>query len=166
LAELLGTALPQPRLPIALGQARAAAARCMPEPPRHVYQWTASCRAHDRLARASWARHVWGPPASEWMPKTNDTAGRAMKRMRRAAKLIRLNQQTGDGMVNLATAAGMSGLGERTLQSACESGRLPARRDFTPTTRNGVGDRGRWLVRIADVRRLLEEKLRGRPVAA
>lgn len=157
LCEMLDRDIPQTLRQIRLGQHRAAEALGLPTPPKFPkYQRAASYRAHAKIATASMQFLVYGNPASKRL--TPDTFAerkrQAEKRLRRAALLVQLQRLPKRQAMDLDTAAKCSGLGVRTLERAVENGRIGER----------VG-RSR-IVRAGELRRLLAEKLNGRPVAA
>jgi hypothetical protein len=169
LAELLGTEPAETRRQRVLGQWRAALALGLPERPKmKPYRKVASMRAHAYLTeRAPWRVAVWGRPASKRLPA--DVAAerfrQAQKRLARARKLTDLRYLPARQTLTVPLASVISGIGERTLQRACEQGRL-GRRDMTPTSSNGLGRTGRWIVTAGELRQILENKLAGKPIAA
>lgn len=158
LAELTGDA-PQPtRLQIALSLASEAAERGLAAPKRHPYAWQRSCEAHAKIATAPLSYLVWGPPASKRIPSENNVLRRAARQIRRSQLLDQLRNVPKSRWLGLVEAARLSGLGQRTLQRACEMGKLPARRVK-------IGQ-GRWYVRACALRAVLSAKIGGKPVAA
>jgi len=164
LAELLGTSVPQTRLQQVRGAAIAATALGLPEVQKPTYARHASYRAHAKITDANRTLLCFGPRCK--YPRENTDAARIAKFRRRLEKLRELNTIPASKWIGISAAAKLSALGERTLQRACLSGTVAAHRDYTPTKTNGVGDRGRYLIQVRDVRRLLELKLSGRAITA
>jgi hypothetical protein len=161
LAELLGTEPPQTRLQIALGYARAAAALGLSPRKMPGYHRADSCRVHHWINhRAPWKYFVYGPPASKRIPADGriEQIRQARKRLERARKLLNLKFMPNRQTLAIPVASAVSGLGQRTLQRACEQGRI-GRPD--PAYRSGR----RWIVTAGELRQLLGDKLAGRPVA-
>jgi len=156
LAALLGTEPPQTRLQVALGYARQAAALGLPPRPKMPgYRRVDSCRVHHWINRkAPWSYFCYGPPPSKRVPDGEaERIRQAHKKLDRARKLLNLRFMPNRQTLAIPVASAISGLGQRTLQRACEQGRIGRR----------VGRA--WLITAGELRQLLGEKLAGRPVA-
>ena len=137
-------------------QAAEAEERGLPKPSPARYCWQRSCEAHARLSTAPWSRIVWGVPDSKKLPSTNDRERRARKYLHRARCLLQLHNRPGSETIDLPRASLLTGLGLRTLTRAAAEGRLPALRSYEHNP-----GKGRFTVRIADLRDHLQRKLSG-----
>jgi hypothetical protein len=155
MADYTDTDVPQTRLQIALGYARAAAALGLSPRKMPGYHRADSCRVHHWINhRAPWSCFCYGPPPSKRVPDGEaERIRQAHKKLDRARKLLDLRFLPARQTLAIPVASAISGLSQRVLQGACEQGRV------------GRRDSRAWIVTAKELRELLAAKLDGRPIA-